>query len=194
MYSQNRYGGGDATVIMKITSRERWLLGVTIAVIVVGINYLLLIPLGRSWRNTGGQLRAQDHELYLIHATLQREPQWRKQYDELRQSLGQRTESFQQVSDVEKKIVDLATSAGVQLTSRRSLLEEDKGVYRVLPEQCSLEATTDSLVRFLFALQTGAGFMSVEQLQVSPRPENPGILRCDIQVRALATKQGSPRS
>jgi hypothetical protein len=36
--------------------------------------------------------------------------------------------------------------------------------------------------------------MSIEQLQVSPRPENPGILRCDIQVRALATKQGNPKS
>jgi Tfp pilus assembly protein PilO len=179
---------------MKITKRERWLLGVTITVIVVGVNYFLVIPLLRSWRDTGDRLRTQERELALIRATIQREPQWRKQYDELRQSLGQRTESFQKVSDVEKKIVEVATSAGVQLTSRRSLQEEDKGVYRVLPEQCALEATTESLVRFLFALQTGSGFMSIEQLQVSPRPENPGILRCDIQVRALATKQGNPKS
>jgi hypothetical protein len=47
-------------------------------------------------------------------------------------------------------------------------------------------------VKFLFALQTGAGFMSVEQLTLSPRPENPGILRCEIQVRAF--KLGSTNS
>ena len=43
-------------------------------------------------------------------------------------------------------------------------------------------------MRFLFELQTAAGFMSVEQLQVTPRTENQSILRCDIQVRALAAK------
>jgi len=169
-------------------------MGVTITVIVVGVNYFLVIPLLRSWRDTGDRRKAQERELALVRATIQREPQWQKQYDELRQSLGQRTESFQKVSDVEKKIVEVAATAGVQMTSRRSLQEEDKGVYRVLPEQCALEASTESLVRFLFALQTGAGFMSIEQLQVSPRPENPGILRCDVQVRALATKQGHPKS
>ncbi len=36
--------------------------------------------------------------------------------------------------------------------------------------------------------------MSVEQLTLSPRPENPGILRCEIQVRALAGKLGSTTS
>jgi Tfp pilus assembly protein PilO len=108
--------------------------------------------------------------------------------------LGEHTESFQETSDVLKKIEEVATSSGVQITSRRTLMEEDKGVYRVLPVQCAVEATTDSLVKFLFALQTGAGFMSVEQLQVSPRPENTGILRCDIQVRALAAKAGGAHS
>jgi Tfp pilus assembly protein PilO len=170
------------------------LFAITITVVAVVINYMLVNPLVRSWQNTGAALKTQQQQLALIEVTIQHEPQWREQYDELRQSLGQRTESFQKVSDVEKKILEVATSAGVQLTSKTSMTEEDKGVYRVLPERCSVEATTDSLVKFLFALQTGAGFMSVEQLQISPRPENPGILRCDIQVRALAAKQGRTAS
>jgi len=82
----------------------------------------------------------------------------------------------------------------VQISSSRPMLEEDKGVYRVLPEQLAVEATTDSLVRFLFALQTAAGFVSVEQLQITPRTENQGILRCDIQVRALAAKPVGAKS
>jgi hypothetical protein len=46
----------------------------------------------------------------------------------------------------------------------------------------------------LFALQTAAGFVSVEQLQITPRTENQGILRCDIQVRALAAKPVGAKS
>ena len=34
--------------------------------------------------------------------------------------------------------------------------------------------------------------MSVEQLQIAPKPENPTILRCDILVRALAAKRKEP--
>ena len=179
---------------MKITKRERGLFAITITVIVIVINYMLVIPLLRSWHDMGASLKTQQQQLTVIEATIEHEPQWRKQYDELRQGLGQRTESFQQISDVLKKIEEVATGSGVQVTSRRPMLEEDKGVYRVLPVQCAIEASTDSLVKFLFALQTGAGFVSVEQLQISPRPENPGILRCDVQVRALAAKQGRTSS
>jgi|SRR5579871_4151323 len=179
---------------MKITKRERGLLGITITVIVVGLNYFVVVPLRRSWRDTNDKLKTQQRELSLVRATIQREPGWRKQYEQLQQNLGQRKETFQQGSDVDKKILDVATSSGVQLTSRRAMVEEDKGVYRALPEQCAVESSTDSLVRFLFALQTGAGFMSVEQLQISPRPENPGVLRSEIQLRALAAKQGAKSS
>jgi Tfp pilus assembly protein PilO len=179
---------------MKITKRERILVGLTVTVITVGINYLLVLPLVRGWRETGDKFATQQRELGVIRATIQHEAQWRKEYDQLKHSLGEHTESFQETSDVLKKIEEVATGSGVQITSRRTLLEEDKGVYRVLPVQCAVEATTDSLVKFLFALQTGAGFMSVEQLQVSPRPENTGILRCDIQVRALAAKAGGAHS
>ena len=179
---------------MKITKRERGLLTITVTVIALGINYILVIPLLHSRRDTVAQLKTQRDQLRVMEETIKRVPEWQKQYDELRQGLGQKTERFQQGSDVEKKIVEVATSSGVQLTQRRSMTVEDKGVYYVFPVQCAVEATTDSLVHFLFALQTGAGFMSVEQLQIAPKPENPSILRCDIQVRALTSKMGSSGS
>jgi Tfp pilus assembly protein PilO len=179
---------------MAVTKRERNLLVITITVAVLGVNFFVVRPLWRNWRTAGDQLKTQQQELDLMDATINHEKQWQTQYDELKQSLGQRAESFQQSSDVGKKILDVAKTSGVQITSSRPMLEEDKGVYRVLPEQLALEATTDSLVRFLFELQTAAGFMSVEQLQITPRTENQSILRCEIQVRALAAKPVGAKS
>lgn len=173
---------------MAITKRERNLLATTITVIVLGVNFFVVRPLLRNWRSAGERLKTQRQELGSMKAVIDHEKQWQTQYDELKQSLGQRAESFQTGSDVGKKILDVAKTAGVQITSSRPMSEEDKGVYRVLPEQLAVEASTDSLVRFLFELQTAAGFVSVEQLQVTPRTENQNILRCDIQVRALAAK------
>jgi Tfp pilus assembly protein PilO len=173
---------------MAVTKRERNLLVLTITVTLVVVNFFVVRPLWRSWGAAGERLKTQQQELALMEATIDHENQWQKQYDELKQSLGERAVSFQQSSDVGKKILDVAKTSGVQITSSRPMLEEDKGVYRVFPEQLAVEATTDSLVHFLFALQTAAGFISVEQLQVTPRTENQSILRCDIQVRALAAK------
>ena len=170
------------------------MLVVTITAIVLGINYLLIIPLVRGWGETGTKLVTQQRQLKGVQETIQHKVEWRKEYDQLKEELGQRTERFQHSSDVVKKIQEVASSSGVQINATTQPPEEDKGVYRVLPVKCTIEATTESLVKFLFALQTGAGFMSVEQLSVAPRPENPGVLRCDIQVRALAGKLGSTSS
>ena len=179
---------------MKITKRERSLLAITITAIVLGLNYLLLVPLARSWTETGTKLGRQRREVAGMKGVIAQGPQWQKEYDELKQSLGQRTERFQRPSDVVKKVEQVAGTSGVIVSTRREMLQEDKGLYLVLPAQFTVEANTDSLVKFLFALQTGAGFVSVEQLRVSPRPENPSILRCDIQVRALSGKLGGSSS
>ncbi len=179
---------------MKITKRERGILIFTITAIVLGINYFLVVPLLHSWGETGVQLKSKQRVLDSMQATIQQKDGWSKEYDQLKKGLGQQTEPFKYASDVAKKIQQIATSSGVQVNATRQMTEEDKGVYRVMPVQCTVEATTESLVKFLFALQTGAGFMSVEQLTLSPRPENPGILRCEIQVRALSAKPGSTNS
>ena len=179
---------------MKITKRERGMMVVVITAIVLGVNYLLIIPLMHSWHEDVSKFKSQQHVLAGMQSTIQHKNEWRKEYDELKRGLGQQTVQFQYASDVVKKIQAVAASSGVQINATRQMTEEDTGVYRVLPVQCTIEATTESLVKFLFALQTGAGFMSVEQLTLSPRPENPGILRCEIQVRALSGKLGSTSS
>jgi Tfp pilus assembly protein PilO len=179
---------------MRITKRERSLLVITITAIVLGLNYFLIVPLVRSWGENGNKLGRQRRELAGMKGVIAQQPEWQSEYEDLKQSLGQRSERFEHVSDVMSKINQVAGASGVVISVRRPMPEEDKGLYRVLPVQCSIEANIDSLVHFLFELQTGAGFVSVEQLRVTPRPENPSILRCDIQVRALAGKLGGTHS
>ena len=41
---------------MRITKRERQLLAITITAIVLGINYVVILPLARSWGDTGRKL------------------------------------------------------------------------------------------------------------------------------------------
>jgi len=113
--------------------------------VVVVINYFLVVPLLRNWKETGMQLKSKQRVLDGMRTTIQHKEEWRKEYDELKKGLGQQTERFQYTSDVAKKDQQVASSAGVSNQRTRQLTEEDKGVYRVLPVQCTVEATTESL-------------------------------------------------
>lgn len=173
---------------MKINKREQLLLGVTITIVVLGLTYVLAAPLARRWNSLGSQLRNKQAEHKAMTDYIAQRPQWEQEYAKLRERLGQSDVRYAQTSDVLKKIEEVGAAAGIQINARRPLPMVDKGVYRELPVQCSFEAGTDSLVKFLHALQFGSGFISVEQLQIYPRTDSPGLLRCDIQIRALAGK------
>ena len=177
---------------MALNKRERVLLGTIITLTVVGGNYVLLAKLTNSWQTIRGQLTASRKELEVIQATLQREPEWKKEFDELRRNLGQQSAQFQQTSDVLKKLEEVSNASGVLIKDRRTMQAVEKDVYRELPVQCNFEATIETLVKFLHGLQTSSGFMSVEEFQVAAQPDNPSILRCSIRLQALTGKSGSP--
>jgi Tfp pilus assembly protein PilO len=173
---------------MALNKRERLLVAVTATFIVLGGNYLLLSPLAKKWGDLRVKTGTAHHELDSIVATLQRAPGWQKEYDQLRQSVGEKSEKFQETSDVLKKLEEEGASSGILIKERRAMPAEDKGVYRELPVVCRFESTIESLVKFLYGLQTGSGFISVQELQVTGQPDNASILRCDIKIQVLAGK------
>jgi Tfp pilus assembly protein PilO len=173
---------------MALNKREQILLAATIGIVVVVVTWALFLPLIRTWQRLGADIHQQQRERDGFQAAVARMPQWQADYDQLREQLGQKVEHYEQMSDVLKKIEEVGQAAGVVIQQRRPLAENDRGVYRELPVQCRIEATTDSLVRFLYSLRTGSGFVSVEQLQIVTQGNNSSILRCDILIHALAGK------
>jgi len=174
---------------MALKRRERILLNATITAIVLGLNYLLIAPLAEKWKTLGDALRVRRHQLEGMKATIQHEPEWRQQYDQLRHSFTKQSVRFEQTSDVLKKINEVGAAAGIHFQNTQPGEKPvERDVYRELPVQCTFESTTESLVKFLYGLQTGSGLMSVEELRITPRADNNSILRCNIQIRALAAK------
>ncbi len=173
---------------MALNKRERMLLIVTIAVLFVTSQYLLLAKLLPAWRLLNRDLFTERREVEAYQARIARMPQWQAEYDQLRTQVGAKLTQFGENVDMLKKIEEVGANAGVIITQRKELLSNDRGSYRELPVQCKLDATTESLVKFLYALRTSSGFVNVDSLQVQPQAGNAGILRCDIVIRALAGK------
>jgi Tfp pilus assembly protein PilO len=179
---------------MALNKRERNLLILTVTVVLVGVNYFLFAWIAGPWKERSRNLTAKRKELKAMKSTIGRQAQWEQDYDGLRRNLNQSSQ-FETISDVLKKIDELTGTTGISMQSKRSLKATEHDVYREWPVSCNFEATIESLVRFLHGLQTGAGFITVEQLNVTAKPDNPSILRCDnVQIRALAAKGGKPAS
>ena len=171
---------------MALNRREKILVSVTVAVVVLGGNYLLFTPLRTRWKKLSDDIINQGKTLEAMKSTLDLAPGWQNKYEELQHKVNQTGSQFEQASDVLKKIEEVGSSTGVLFINRRQLPPVEKNFLRELPVQCSFEATTESLVKLLHGLQSSSGFICVDQLQVAPKPDNPGILRCDIQIRALS--------
>lgn len=178
---------------MALNKREQTLLAITIVVVVVAVTWLVTVPLWRYWQRLGAERLVAAREVEGYRQVIARAPEWQQQYEALREQLGQQTETFEQPSDVLQKIEQVGMTTGVIISQRRELPKTDRGAYHELPVQCRIEATTEALVRFLFALRTGTGFVSVEQLQVVTQGNSPS-LRCDLVIHALAGKSEKPRS
>jgi len=179
---------------MAINKRERNLLIATITIVVLGVNYFLVTWIAGPWQERTRALTAKRAELALMQSTIATQPQWQQEYENLRHNLKQSSQ-FEAMSDVLKKIDELTAITGISMQSKTPLRQSDHDVYREWPVSCNFEATIESLVKFLHGLQTGSGFITVEQISVSAKTDNPSILRCDkVQIRALAAKGARPAS
>ena len=178
---------------MPVSKRERHLLILTITVVVAGLNIFLFSPLLSRWQKMNLELSAKRRELTTVQATIARAPEWRHSYEELGRNLKQ-SERFESATDVIKKVDEVGGAAGILTQSKRPMKEEEHDVYHEWAVQYYFEATVESLVKLLHGLQTASGFMTVEQLNITTRSDNSGILRGDIQIRALVAKEGKPAS
>ncbi len=179
---------------MAMNKRERTLLITTISLTVIGVNYLLISPLNKRWTTLQNDLLNKRRELKDEEAFISRAPQWQKDLDTLRKKVGQESTRFQQPSDVLNTIESIKDPSGVVIKDRRPMNAVEREGYRELPVSCSFDATTESLVKFLDGIQSSPEPMSVEELQVTPQPDNTALLRCTIRIQATISKTGGTRS
>ncbi len=178
---------------MTLNQREQILVGAIAGLAVLFGTWAAGAALANRWREQSHKILSRQRELASMQAAIRSRPQWVAQTEQLRQGLRQQ-QRFEQMSDLLKQLEDVAKSAGIAISARRPLPTEEHGGYRELAVQCSFEASIQSVVQFLFALQTETGLITVEQLQLAPRPDNVSILRGDIQLRALSERGGKAAS
>lgn len=153
---------------MKIAARELNLLGITTAVVLLALTYLVLKPKFREW----AEFQEKREEL------LDRKAQAR-QYLDSRESVESRLQAFRQElpsypedqkveADLLPGLEQLADQQGLELTSMKAGLERGTNDLYEIAIDCRWDSDLPALVKFLYAQQSQGIVSDVRLLVASP--------------------------
>lgn len=161
---------------MNLTQRETVLFTATASVALIGISLVLARPRIDEFRNLGARQRVVREQIADDQALVAEAGKWQAGLDELRNMLP--------VVPPDKKmdvywlsVMDrLAAARGLKISRRQAGEEQREGDIYELPIQCDdWEGDLESLLHFLFDLQSEGAMMDVRELHI--RPKGKSLLR-----------------
>ena len=174
---------------MKMNQREQILVGTIAGLVVLFGAWFAATSAWDYWRSLNGTLVTRRRELAGMQAAIMQSPEWRQKTEKLRAGMqSQQKNEPMTDGDLMKLVEELTKQTGVKINTQHSLKTVEHNLYRELALRCSFDATTPNLVHFLYAIQIKSGLITVEELQLTPRPDKPSVLRGDIQLRVLTDR------
>ena len=153
---------------MKIAAREMNLLGITLAVVLLALSYLVLDPKFQEW----GAFRDQRIELQtrLDRATQMLDSQGmvESQLAEFRKGLPVFPPNEDMDTELMQSLDKMAGQQGLTVTKREAKPEREAGDLYETSIKCQWEGYLPALVKFLYAQQSLGAVSDVRELSVSP--------------------------
>ena len=161
---------------MKMSARELILGILTVGVVLFGITALLAKPKLDELKEVNEQRRAIINSIKIEERLVEKRVTWEEKLAEMSQLLPM--ETADKDMDVHwLSVMDrVASKHGVKIKKRMAGEEVQQGDVYELPIECKeWEADLDSLVNFLFELQSEGAMLDIRQLLVKPKGK--GVLK-----------------
>jgi len=157
---------------MKIAAREQNLLGITLAVVLLALTYLVLEPKFKEW----GAFRAEQEDL---HVRLDRAEQMLDSEERVTSRLAEFRKGlpiFPEDKDIDTELLQalekMASQQGLTLKTRNAGKEREAGDLYETSLTCKWEGDLPALVKFLYAQQSLGTVSDVRTLSVKPVRKN----------------------
>lgn len=173
---------------LQASQREKILIIAAAVVFFVVVTAILWGPLLRSWRSASNQHNARRQQMKLVEETLAQQAEIETRYEQYRKTLASRSGSTA-VPDALQKISALAARSGVNVRARTPQPQREQRGFTEVPIEYSLEASTETLVKFLYEVRVAQDLIDVTDLKIFPSPQKPETLRVEMRVVNLRVGQ-----
>ena len=162
---------------LKISQREAVLLIATMTLLLFGFTYWIGGAKIAGQRQITGEKEQIARQIVLHRRIIADQENWRDRLVELQQQIPVYDERVSVTAELLKDIKRMADEHRLDLLRTQPNREEQIGTLYVLGVSCNWEGTLESLVRFLFKLQSQGIRYDVRQLSVQPDAQREGILK-----------------
>ena len=153
---------------MKIAARELNLLGITLAVILLGLTYLALDSKFQEWADFRTQRADLETRRDAAQQMLDSRPEVEARLAEFRQGLPVFTAGKKAEAELLLSLEKMVGQHNLTLTRRNAGAERQAGDLYETAITCDWEGGLDALVNFLYAQQAQGAVSDVRQLSVQP--------------------------
>ncbi|HIE10408.1 MAG TPA: hypothetical protein EYP62_02225 [Kiritimatiellae bacterium] len=173
---------------MKITRREMVLGWLTLVVVLAGISFWWGSATLEEWKKTRSRIMEGRKRIEWIERSIRRRPQLERRFAELSRQLPRYELGQDVTAEILKNLERMARRHGFQLLRREPEKEKDLGDLFQVAVNCSWQGSLESLVHFLYDIQTSGAMFDIDQLTVSPAQGGPGELKGTLKLVVAYTR------
>ncbi len=153
---------------MKLTSREFNLGFLTLVMVVLGGTYWWAMPKIVEWKKIAQDQATLNRRRASAERRLGRQDEVNERLDAFRAQLPRYPMGQDVAPEFSSKLNQTANSHNVTLLRRNTEQEKSAGDLYELAISCTWEAGLDSIVRFLYALQSQGAMLDIRQVTIQP--------------------------
>ena len=164
---------------MKMSSRESFLVLLTLIIVLLGVSYSVGEKKFAEWNESKSQEQRLIKKLVKSRKLISKKAQINEDLHALKEQLPEYPLDRPVTAELLRNLEKMATDNGLTLTSRDPGKEEELGQLDLYEFSitCKWQGKLEALVRFLYALQIQGANLDIRQLSVSADKKNQQLLK-----------------
>ena len=171
---------------MRITSREKKITGVTLALIFIygGFNFIFK-PIKQKEAILDEEIQAEIKLLNKDFLAVKKEKQLKREYENLLVPFRQQNSDEEEMSVLLSQMQTLATQTGLRIVDIKPQKSRKTEFCKFLPLSLSLEGYYSDVIRFLYVVQATPYSLGVDELFLEFKPSQRNVLTCRIDLSRI---------
>ncbi|HMP89998.1 MAG TPA: hypothetical protein PJ991_07345 [Kiritimatiellia bacterium] len=153
---------------MIFSRRDFNMVMIMLAVVLVGLTYLITEPMITQWRQVNQVRDRLEQQRAVAERMLNTRPEWQEKLDVLRGTLPGYGANEAVVAELLRQVRRLADESRVVTTRITPDSEKSIGDLHELAVELAWEADLEALVRFLYAVQVAGATLDIRQMTIAP--------------------------
>lgn len=171
----------------QLSKRERIVLYLAGVIVVVSLSVSMIFdPLVKRIKELNNDLDLKQRKIQKGERLLQARERIEEEFSKIAEHLKYEGTQEQTISALLHNIEKLSASSGVHITNIKPQRVKESSFYQKMVVEIKLDASIDSIFRFLYDLEASDDFIEINRMQLSTKAQQADVLNAVIVVSKIS--------